>query len=351
MNAVQPYPSVEDAGTFPRGGTAEQIWQFLLRYAVRAPSGHNTQPWRFGIAEGRLRLYADRSRALPVVDPEDRALVMSCGAALAHLTVALRHFGYAGDVSPYPDPDDPDLLATVGLGQAHTPRPGDHQLFEAIDNRHTHRASFETRPVPHTLLARLGRDTHRTGAALHVFTGDEPKAAIAALVGEGDRTQFADAGFRRELAAWIRPNRTRRPDGMPGYAFGISDLASVLGPTMIATFNTGAGQARKDEQLALTAPALLVLTTAHDTPSDWLTAGQAVAMLLLRAASHGLAASFLNQPIEVPALRRGLRDLLGGSDSPQLLLRIGYAATDRSTPRRTVTDVLTDAAASSKASP
>jgi hypothetical protein len=136
---------------------------------------------------------------------------------------------------------------------------------------------------------------------------------------------------------------------MPGYAFGISDLASVLGPTMIATFNTGAGQARKDEQLALTAPALLVLTTAHDTPSDWLTAGQAVAMLLLRAASHGLAASFLNQPIEVPALRRGLRDLLGGSDSPQLLLRIGYAATDRSTPRRTVTEVLTDAATSSKA--
>ncbi|HZA73546.1 MAG TPA: hypothetical protein VE476_11620, partial [Propionibacteriaceae bacterium] len=110
MNAVQPYPSVEDAGTFPRGGTAEQIWQFLLRYAVRAPSGHNTQPWRFDIAEGRLHLYADRSRALPVVDPEDRALVMSCGAALAHLTVALRHFGYAGDVSPYPDPDDPDLL-------------------------------------------------------------------------------------------------------------------------------------------------------------------------------------------------------------------------------------------------
>lgn len=72
MNAVQPYLSGEDAGTFPRGGTVEQIWEFPLRYAVQAPSGHNTQPWRFHIADGRLHLYAVRSRALPVVDPQDR---------------------------------------------------------------------------------------------------------------------------------------------------------------------------------------------------------------------------------------------------------------------------------------
>ncbi len=343
MNAVQPYTAVEDAGSFPRGGTEEQIWRFLLRYAVRAPSGHNTQPWRFGIVDGQLHLYADRGRALPVVDPEDRELVMSCGAALAHLTVAMRHFGYAGDVMPFPDTADPDLLAVVGLGQARTPRPGDHQLFRAIDMRHTHRADFETRPVRRQTLAQLERDTHQAGATLHAFTDDETKKAIATLVGEGDRTQFDDAGFRRELAGWIRPNRTRRPDGMPGYSFGISDLASLLGPTMISTFNTGASQARKDEDLALTAPALTVLTTSGDTPADWLTAGRAVAVLLLRAAARGVAASFLNQPIEVPELRRQLGDLIGGSDSPQLLLRIGYAAPDRATPRRTVADVLTDA--------
>jgi len=347
MSTAQPSRFSQDDVSFPRAGTDVEIWAFLLRYAVRTPSGHNTQPWRFHLTEGHLDLYADRSRALPVVDPEDRELVMSCGAALAHLTVALGHFGYAGEVTVFPDPADRDLLATVGLGRADTPRPGDHQLFEAIDKRHTHRAAFETRTIPDTVLAQLGRDTHRAGAALHVFTGDEPAAAIAILVGEGDRAQFDDAGFRRELAAWIRPNRTRRPDGMPGYAFGISDLPSVLGPTMVATFNTGARQAKKDEQLALTAPTLLVLTTAHDTPSDWLTAGQAVAVLLLRAAAHGLSASFLNQPVEVPALRVRLRELVDTGRYPQLLLRIGYATTDRPTPRRTVADVLTDAPTSS----
>jgi len=339
-------PRLDQTGVpFPRAGTAAEIWEFLLRYAVRAPSGHNTQPWRYRIADGHLHLYADRGRALPVVDPQDRELVMSCGAALTHLTVALRHFGHAGEVTPFPDSSDHDLLATLALGQAHTPRLDDHRLFDAIDNRHTHRAGFDDRPVARQILAQLARETHPTGAALHVITADEPKEAIAALVGEGDRAQFHDAGFRRELAAWIRPNRTRRPDGMPGYAFGIGDLASVLGPTMVATFDTGASQAKKDEQLALTAPVLVALSTAGDTPADWLKTGRAVAALLLRATVDGLCASFLNQPIEVPTLRVRLRDLVGGA-TPQLLLRMGYATTDRPTPRRTVADVLTKPPAS-----
>jgi len=347
MDVMNPHFAPDSRGT-SADGDAQEVLESLLHYAVRAPSGHNTQPWRFQITEGRLHLYADRSRALPVVDPENRELVMSCGAALAHLTVAMRHFGHAGDVVTLPDPTDPDLLATVGLGQAHTPRPGDHQLFRAIDMRHTHRADFETRPVRHQTLAQLERDAHRAGAAVHTVTDNETRQRIAALVGEGDRTQFDDAAFRHELATWIRPNRTRRPDGMPGYAFGISDLASVLGPTMIATFDTGASQARKDEQLALTAPALMVLSTAGDGPGDWLTAGRALAVLLLRAAALGLSASFLNQPIEVPALRRQLRDLIGGSDSPQLLLRIGYATPDRATPRRAVAAVLSASTTSTR---
>jgi nitroreductase len=345
MNTPQPAHPRRDA-LRPAAG-AEEVWECALRYAVRAPSGHNTQPWRFAISHDLLHLYADRSRRLPVVDPDDRALVISCGAALAHLTVALRHFGYAGDPTPFPDAADRDLLATVGLGQAHRPEPDDHELFEAIGTRHTHRAAFESRPIPHRILAQLQRDSEGTGAAVHVFTGDEPQAALAKLVAEGDRTQFSAAGFRRELAAWVRPNRTRRPDGMPGYAFGISDLPSLLGPTMIATFDAGARQAKKDEQLAMTAPALIVLSTAGDTPSDWLAAGQAVAVLVLRATAHGLAASFLNQPIEVPALRARLCGLLGSSASPQLLLRVGYGANDRPTPRRSVADVLADAPTSS----
>jgi hypothetical protein len=67
---------------FSGDGTSEEKLRFLLNYAILAPSGHNTQPWLFTIKDKALTLYADRTRALTVVDPEDRELVMSCGAAL-----------------------------------------------------------------------------------------------------------------------------------------------------------------------------------------------------------------------------------------------------------------------------
>jgi hypothetical protein len=267
---------------------------------------------------------------------------LSCGAALAHLSVALRSFGYAGEIALLPDSSKPDLLASVALGRPHAGT-REHQLLAAIDKRHTHRGRFDDRPIPHEILAQLTRDTHHAGATLHVLTDDEPKDAVATLVEEGDHAQFSDAGFRRELAAWIRPNRTRRSDGMPGYTFGVSDLASVLRPTMIASFDTGARRAKRDGQIARAVPALVVVSTDGDTPADWLTTGQAVAVLLLRATAHGLAASFLNQPIEVPELRVRFRNLLGGDDTPQLLLRLGYGTAARPTPRRTVDDVLINA--------
>src|ERR1700757_1687163 len=80
---------------FPATGPIEAQLRFLLNYAVMAPSKHNTQPWLFSIDQNRVELYADRTRVLSVVDANGRELIMSCGAALANLLVALRYFGFS----------------------------------------------------------------------------------------------------------------------------------------------------------------------------------------------------------------------------------------------------------------
>ena len=103
-----------DESDFPRYGQAAEKLRFLLRYAVLAPSGHNTQPWRFVIEGESVLLYADRERRLPVADPDDRELTMSCGAALAQLLVAIHHFGLTAEVEELPRLLDPDLLAASG---------------------------------------------------------------------------------------------------------------------------------------------------------------------------------------------------------------------------------------------
>ncbi len=326
-------------GAFPSTEEAREKLHFLLNYAVLAPSGHNTQPWLFNVSSGAVELLADRTRGLPVVDPEDRELVISCGAALFFLRVAIRHFGYTDEVRTFPNPDDPDLLAEVRLGAPYHATAEEHQLFEAITKRRTNRVPFQEREVPQEALNPLEAAATEEGAWLRTVREEATRNAVADLVAEGDRAQWSDRRFRRELASWMHPNRTRSRDGMPGYAFGFGELMSLAGPLMMRTFDMGAGRAAQDRELAGGSPVLAVLGTQTDTPVEWLGAGQALGRVLLRARTEDVYASYLNQPIEVPELRPRLRDVVGEGGLPQLLLRMGYGPKVRPTPRRSVAEV------------
>jgi hypothetical protein len=326
---------------FPEKGSLAEKLQFMLGYAILAPSSHNTQPWIFKIADDSVKLYADRTRALPVVDPDDRAMIISCGAALLHLQLAMHHFGYEYRTELLPDPLDRDLLARVTVSGKTEQK--EDALFYAITKRRTNRSPFEERQVPGELLSSLKAIAQKHHAWLDVIQGDS-KNAVADLISEGDRIQMSDKRFRMELAAWIHPNRSQSRDGMPGYVHGVTgDIASYIGPFLVRTFDMGKGQAAKDRQLAAGSPVLAVLGTDANGPVDWINAGQAIAEILLRARSEDVWASFMNQPIEVSDLRPRLRDALGSkSGFLQLLVRMGYGAELKPTPRRQVGDVLAD---------
>jgi hypothetical protein len=332
-------PWAVSAESFPSHRSAADKLLFIMNYAVLAPSSHNTQPWRFRLCNGALELHADPTRTLPVADPEGREQVMSCGAALFNVRIALRYFGYDAEIVVLPEADEPNLLARIRLGPRCCPTAEDDRLFEAIPNRHTNRFPFEVRPLPATLIAALRMAARQECAALEFIDSLEKRNAIAALVDEGNRRQYEDLGFRRELAAWVHPNRSQRRDGLPGYAFGMGGLLSYVGPIAIRVLNDGESRGQHDRRIVEGSPLLVVLTTPSDTRADWLSAGQALQRVLLRAAVDGVSASFLNQPIQLPDLRLRLRDVSGGGH-PQMLIRLGYGPAVKPTPRRPVSDVL-----------
>ena len=328
--------------TEPRAeATNMDRWRAAVACAIMAPSSHNTQPWLFHAhpTGEALELYADRTRALPVVDPDDRELVISCGAALFHLRLALRYFGYTSRVELLPDPDDRDLLARVRFGERWLATPGETAMFDAIARRRTVRRMFEQRPVPAELLARLARAAEDEDAGLFVLETAEEREYAADLVADADWRQGGDRAFRRELAAWIHPNRSRSSDGMPGDALSMGALASYFGPFVVRTFDWGEGRAARDHQLAVGSPCMAVLWTERDDTQGWIAAGQALARVLLEACAAGVSASFLNQPLEIPPLRQLFEGTLDLPGHAQLLLRMGYGPTVDPTPRRAVSDV------------
>ncbi|HEY7148242.1 MAG TPA: hemerythrin domain-containing protein [Gaiellaceae bacterium] len=328
-----------EARDFPRRGLPAEKLAYLLQYAVLAPSSHNSQPWRFRLRDDAVELLADRSRALPVVDPDDRELTMSCGAALLTLRAAIRQHGLMPEVELLPDGSDPDLLARVRLGERRPPARADRLLFWAISARQTNRNAFEPRPVPEELLAELRLAVEEEGAQVKIFEHDEDRRRLADLVAEADKRQFADGSFRRELAAWMHRSRRRSRDGMPIESLHIPKPIDPIAPFVVRTFDVGRGVAAHDRKIADGSPVLAVLGTPGDEPRDWLIAGQALARLLLRAAQDGVSASFLNQPIEVAELRAPVSEL-ARIGVPQIVLRMGYGPPVKPTPRRPLSDVV-----------
>lgn len=301
----------------------------LIEAAILAPSSHNTQPWIFRLGN-TIELLADRTRALPVNDPFDRELTISCGAALMNLRVAAASRGLIADVDTQPLGEKPDLLARIQLREG----AADEQLKRlhvALDKRHTTREPFQRKPVSGALIRDLIAAVAAEGARLQVVDG-ELRKRVASLIAEGDRLQFGNSSWRRELASWMHPRR--KGDGLAAPAALVP-----LSRLVVRHFDLGSRVGDSDEALALRAPLLAVLTTTGDEAEDWLEAGQALERALLTGALQEVQAGYLNQPCQVEQLRSRLAELTGSF--PQIVLRLGVPkSAPKRSPRRPVQAVL-----------
>lgn len=326
---------------FPAKGTDEQRLGFLVRYAVLAPSVRNSQPWLFRIVDHTIELRVDRRRSMPVADPDERELVMSCGSALMNLRLALRRFGFAAELDVLPDGDDPSLLARVLLVDSRDVPPRDLELFDAIVRRRTNRRAFEDPgEVDEPLVDELTATAKAENAWLHPLS--EPgRRRVIRIVTEADRTSFHDRRYRHELASWLTTNRSRRREGVPGYSLGVNGLASLALPMAVRTLDLGRLLARRDRRQLDTAALIAVLGTRGDGPADWLAAGQAQQAVVLRAQAAGLGSSFSRRALELPDHRDQVRALLGPDRGhPQQIIAFGRAPNAAATPRRPIEEVI-----------
>jgi nitroreductase len=304
-----------------------------LRAATRAPSVHNTQPWRFVVVPPRIEVHLDRERVLTVADPDAREAQLSCGAALVNLTLALRAADHDETTDLLPDPARPDLLAVVRVGGYRLASPELRSLASAIDRRATNRRPFHERPVPLTHRRILTGTAGGHGARLVLLDTPKRLETFAALLRRADHLQEEDPAFQAELRDWTSGEPGRR-DGVPRTAGGPRPIGgSVL--ALRRFHDEYGGTEREFEQ----DPLVAVLLSHGDTVLDRVRAGMAMQHVLLNATAAGLSASFLSQPTEVPYIRTALRDLVGGPGHPQTVLRIGYGHPPARTPRRPLAEV------------
>jgi hypothetical protein len=283
-------------------------WERLQSAVDAAPSVFNTQPWLFEqMAEDRIELRPDWSRHLLVTDPRHRELLISCGAALFNLRMAIRVTGHDPVVWLLPDEQQGrvcshcglccgvgDLLASVEvvLHRTNPAHPVEQRLYEAIPLRHTVREPFSKR-LPWTVLAELEQAARREGAVAHLLFPPQSKEMLK-RAGVAQELLRSDTTYRSELAMWTQDGETG--PGIATSSFGPRPAKPARSP--VRDFGMDAEDARAIRKFEKN-PQLIALETMTDRPSDWLRLGQALQRLLLTATYFKYQASFLTQPLEV----------------------------------------------------
>lgn len=310
-----------------------------LDVACRAPSVHNTQPWRWAVADHSVHLFADRTRQLPVIDHAGRELTISCGAALHHALIAFRGLGWKPITHRLPNPADPDHLAAIEFTPPPHIDPHVLRLVAATALRRSDRRPFLPDPLPEPLLAELVIAALAEEVTCTVLRDPAAHREVVVALAHADATQRANPAYRGELAEWTHsrlgavqgvparnvPATAAFPRGVPGRDFGAGELESP------PPLDDGA--------------TLCVLSTTVDSGPSWLRVGEALSAITLAATANQLATCTLSQVAEVRASRDLVRRAaLGGEGEPQLVLRLGWPVTATfpgpATPRRPLADVV-----------
>jgi hypothetical protein len=314
---------------------ADQV-DFVIATAARAPSVHNTQPWRFRATEYAIELYADPSRKLQA-DPIGREMLISCGAALFGLRLAVRSLGYLPVVELLPDRDQLRLLARVTLGAPEPMTVQERRMLEALPHRHTHRGPFAPGALPDGLLVGLQHDAQAEGATLAVISPGVSYQKLADIVGATSRRQNLGPAAQADVRRWSRDGADSAYDGVPAHAFPPS-AGPQPGWLPQRDFDLGRGLGL----LPVEGPppaATAVLLTPADHRADWLCAGQALHRLLAHAATKWVFASLYTQPLEAAEIRSLIKDRLALPGPPQIVLQLGLARTTHATARRPPADL------------
>jgi nitroreductase len=303
--------------------------------AIRAPSLHNSQPWRFRLRAGAIEVLADPERRLAVADGSGWAVRIACGAATLNARLALAVNGTPAEVVLRPDARLANLIARLTPGPARPPTYAEQDLFAAIARRYSNRRPFWPDPVPPEIRARLVEAARAEHGWLDLLVGTTALTGFGEIAQSADRVLRRDPRYQSELFSWIHSDAT--PDGVP-----VSAGAPAAEPYDLLPQRPFAERRRAPGRDFEPEPLIAVLGSTGDLPADQIVAGQALQRVLLTATDAGLASSMISQPIEVPSARDQLRRSLSRSGMPQMAIRIGYGHPGRPTPRRDLAEVLID---------
>lgn len=330
-------PTATDAGegSPPRSydEAVRKVWRALatgggpreiVRAGTLAANSHNTQPWRFSISGTQIAIRPDFTRRCPAVDPDDHHLYASIGCAIENMMQAAPMLGFEA-AATLDDADDGAIVLFLDRRQ-----PAGNALADAIVARQCTRSDYDGRALSADELVTLEAAGTHAGVTCLLVTDRRRMDGIADYVVEGNTAQMRDKAFMAELKAWIRFNdgmALAHRDGLASRPTGNPSLPAWLARLLLPFVMTEQGEAEKFAKQVRSSAGIAVFAANSDDKLGWIAAGRAYQRFALQATALDIRNAFVNQPVEVPALRPQVAAYLGlGDRRPDLIVRFGRGA-------------------------
>ena len=310
----------------------------IASYASKAPSGHNTQPWKFHITDSTITVLPNLDVTLPVVDRNNRELFISLGCAIENLCIAASYFGYTTHIIEC-------SIKAIILELTKNDLTIEDSLFHQIEKRQTNRNIYNGNKISDGILQQLQSIPKENGIQFYFTEINTPFAnTITQYIMKGNEIQMADIAFKNELLSWMRFNKKQveaTHNGLSYLVFGNPPLPRILARPIVSLFLKPNAQNKSDRKKIDSSSHFVVCTTKQDTIEEWINLGRTLQRFLLKVTEIGISYAFLNQPCEVAALAFDLREKLPvNKEHPTLIMRIGYAKQIPYSPRKKIETLL-----------
>jgi len=312
----------------------------LLKYVILAPSGYNSQPWKFKLGDNSLEIIPDYTRARLNTDPDYREFFMSLGAAAFNLEVAAKHFGMDYKKTYHIDESSKNSSIYFEFTGQKLP-PEKSSLFSAISTRHTNRFAYQNKNIPKNLVAELKALPHPENIELNLVTRPGDKTTLANLIHQSYLLWYKNQILVEELESWLRDDLSVSKDGLPTGVLNLYKLAISTKYILMKEDLTVQKRSEHDQNLAKSAPALVILSSKIDNIKNWFQTGEFFELLVLTLASYGYSSDFFTPPLTMKKSRSDTARIVESNYLPQLLFRIGIPTVKTpKTPRRPLREML-----------
>jgi|AGTN01.2.fsa_nt_gi hypothetical protein len=313
----------------------------MIEFAIKAPSGHNTQPWKYRIGSDRIEIIPDFSKTLPVVDADNRELFISLGCAVENLCISASNLYYQSDMQIA---EDGTITVLLTKSEAVIP----DTLISQISVRQTNRNVYDYKIIDDKVLEKcLQVLSSQKDIKLHYWeNGTAQFDSLSNFVLRGNILQMDNKDFTDELKSWMRYNKKdseSKQDGLAYDVFGAPNLPKFISKPAISSFLNSNKQNKSDKKKIESSSHFVLFTTTNNQLADWIKLGRFMQRFLLITTQENIAHAYMNQPCEVIELREELRQKLPINNAfPQILLRIGYGKKAPYSKRKSIDEVIID---------